>query len=183
MPGTPVLRYGEEIGMGEDLKLPGRDSIRTPMQWDDTRTGGFTTARPDALERPVPTRGPFAAKRVNVRHQSRDKDSLLRWVSELINVLRECPEIGTGTPQVVDVPLPRSVLAHRFDAPAGSILLLHNLADVAVTLDLADVDVPATAYQVFGDTDYEPVAANRKELKLSGWGYCWIRLRRGLTAS
>lgn len=183
MPGTPVLRYGEEIGMGEDLTLPGRDSIRTPMQWDHTRTGGFTTARPEDLARPIPSRGPFAVKRVNVRSQTSDRDSLLRWLSELINVLRECPEIGVGTPQVVDVSLPRSVLAHRFDAPEGSILLLHNLSDAPVTLDLSAVDMPATAYQVFGDADYEPVAKNRKDLKLGNWGYCWIRLRRGQNAA
>jgi maltose alpha-D-glucosyltransferase/alpha-amylase len=179
MPGTPVLRYGEEIGMGENLKLPGRDSIRTPMQWDDTRNAGFSTAPPDALTRPVATRGPTAARRVNVRQQHRDKDSLMRWICELINVLRECPEIGTGMPQVLDVPLPRSVLAHRFDAPQGSILLLHNLADVPVSLDLSGIDVPSTAYQVFGDADYEPIGKNRNDLTLRGFGYCWTRLRGG----
>ena len=179
MPGTPVLRYGEEIGMGEDLKLPGRDAIRTPMQWDATRNAGFSAAPPDALTRPVPTRGPYAAKRANVRQQQRDKDSLLRWICELINVLRECPEIGVGTPQVLDLPLPRSVLAHRFDAPAGSILLLHNLADTPVSIDLSAIDMPRTAHQVFGDADYEPVVKNRNDLKLGGFGYCWTRLRRG----
>ena len=179
MPGTPVLRYGEEIGMGENLNLPGRESIRTPMQWDTTRSAGFSTASSDALLRPVPVRGAFAPARVNVRQQSRDKDSLLSWVGELIDVLRECPEIGVGTPQVVDVPLPRSVLIHRFDAPEGSILLLHNLADVAVSLDLSPVDIPKAAYQVFGDADYQVVTKNATDLKLGGWGYCWIRLRRG----
>ncbi len=137
MPGTPVLRYGEEIGMGENLALPGRESIRTPMQWDETRGAGFSTAPSEALVRPVPVRGPFAASRVNVRGQTRDKESLLTWMGDLIDVVRECPEIGTGTPQVVDLPAPRSVLIHRFDAPDGSILLLHNLADVAGSVDLS----------------------------------------------
>ena len=178
MPGTPVLRYGEEIGMGDNLSLPGRESIRTPMQWDQTRSAGFSTASPPDLIRPVPARGPFARTRVNVRQQSRDKDSLLRWVCELIDVLRECPEIGVGTPQVVDVSVPRSVLIHRYDAPQGSILLLHNLADVAVSLDLSTLNIPQSAYQVFGDADYEPVTKNAADLKLGGWGYCWIRLRR-----
>jgi maltose alpha-D-glucosyltransferase/alpha-amylase len=179
MPGTPVLRYGEEIGMGENLDLPGRESIRTPMQWDQTRNAGFSTAPSDALLRPVAVRGAFAPARVNVRQQSRQKDSLLTWMCELIDVLRECPEIGVGTPGVVDVPLPRSVLMHRFDAPQGSILLLHNLADVAVSLDLSTIDIPKSAYQVFGDINYEPLTKNKTDLKLGGWGYCWIRLRRG----
>ena len=65
---------------------------------------------------------------MNVRAQQRDPDSLLRWFEQLIHTLRECPEIGIGECTVLDLPLPRSVLAHRFDAPEGSILLLHNLS-------------------------------------------------------
>ena len=119
MPGTPALRYGEEIGMGEDLSLDGRDAVRTPMQWDDTANAGFSTAAPEALFRPVPMKGRFGAKKVNVRAQQRDPDSLLRWFENLIHTVRSAPEIGTGTCSVVDAPLPRSVLAHRFDAPPG----------------------------------------------------------------
>jgi maltose alpha-D-glucosyltransferase / alpha-amylase len=178
MPGTPILRYGEEIAMGDNLRLPGREAIRTPMQWDDTRSGGFSSAAPAALIRPVLARGAYSPKQVNVRAQTRDPDSLLRWFSELIRVLRECPEIGAGKPAVVDVPLPRSVLAHRFDAPEGSILLLHNLADRAVTLDLSAVGIRPSAYEVFGDADYGPVSGALAELRLNGWGYRWIRLAR-----
>src|SRR4029078_7964266 len=125
--------------------------------WDQTRNAGFSTAPSDALLRPMAVRGAFGPARVNVRQKSRQKNSLLTWMCELIDVLRECPEIGVGTPGVVDVPLPRSVLMHRFDAPQGWILLLHNLADVAVSLDLSTIDIPKSAYQVFGDINYEPL--------------------------
>ena len=184
MPGTPVLRYGEEIGMGEDLKLPGREAIRTPMQWDASRSGGFSTAAPADLVRPVLARGNYSARRVNVESQRLDRQSLLRWFEELISVLRECPEIGVGQPSVLDVGLPRSVLAHRYDAPEGAILLLHNLAPTAVTLDLADADLGTgragkQPYEVFADDRYEPPAKNLTHLELNGWGYRWIRLRRG----
>jgi maltose alpha-D-glucosyltransferase / alpha-amylase len=179
MPGTPVLRYGEEIGMGENLALPGRDSIRTPMQWDGTRTAGFSGAAPEELVQPIPTRGAYAAKRVNVRDQSRDVGSLLRWFEQLVRVLRECPEIGVGTPAAVDVPVPRSVLVHRFDAAAGSILLVHNLADRRVTVDLSSVDAGPETYEVFGDEAYEPLGRRLAEVPINGWGYRWIRLRRG----
>jgi maltose alpha-D-glucosyltransferase/alpha-amylase len=179
MPGTPVLRYGEEIGMGEDLKLPEREAIRTPMQWDAGRGAGFSTAPPADFVRPVPTRGAYTPKRINVRDQRRDKTSLLRWFGDLIGVLRECPEIGVGELTVVDVPLPRSVLAHRFDAPEGSVLLLHNLADTPVTVDLTAAETGAGAYEVFGDTDYDPLPKKLADLQLNGWGYRWIRLRRG----
>jgi maltose alpha-D-glucosyltransferase/alpha-amylase len=179
MPGTPILRYGEEIGMGEDLSLPGRESIRTPMQWGGSRSAGFSTASPAELVRPILSRGAFAARRVNVRSQRRDSGSLLRWFEELIRVLRECPEIGVGEPTVLDLPLPRSVLAHRFDAPEGTILLLHNLADVAVTIDLRSIAFSEPPNEVFADADYGPLPRKLTELELHGWGYRWIRLRRG----
>jgi maltose alpha-D-glucosyltransferase/alpha-amylase len=184
MPGTPVLRYGEEIGMGEDLKLPGRESIRTPMQWDASRSAGFSTAAPADLVRPVLARGNYSAKRVNVESQRLDRESLLHWFGELISLLRECPEIGVSQPSVLDVALPRSVFAHRYDAPEGAILLLHNLADTAVTLDLGDVDLGIgragkQPYEVFADDRYEPPAKNLGRLELNGFGYRWIRLRRG----
>jgi maltose alpha-D-glucosyltransferase/alpha-amylase len=179
MPGTPVLRYGEELGMGENLALDGRDAIRTPMQWQAGRTAGFSTAPPDRLVKPTPTRGRFSAARVNARDQSRDPGSLLRWFEQLIRVLRECPEIGNGTPAVVDVPAPRSVLVHRFDAPEGSIVLLHNLADEPASVDLGSLGRTPDAHEVLSDGPYEPLGRRLGDLRLNPWGYRWIRLRRG----
>jgi maltose alpha-D-glucosyltransferase/alpha-amylase len=178
MPGTPILRYGEELGMGENLKLPGREAIRTPMQWDGSRSAGFSTAPAAELIRPVQTRGRFAARRINARDQRPDQESLLRWFEELIRVLRECPEIGVGELSVVDVALPRSVLAHRFDAPEGAVLLLHNLSDSPVTLDLSGTDTGKSPYEVFSDSRYQPLPKRLSQLELGGWGYRWIRLRR-----
>ncbi len=179
LPGSPVVRYGEEIGMGEDLSLDGREAIRTPMQWDDGPNGGFSTAAPDALSRPVPARGPFGAGRVNVRSQQRDPDSMLRWFENLVHTLRTAPEIGSGTCSVVQTSLPRSVLAHRFDAPAGSILLLHNLADTPVTLDIGRLDgMEEGPYDLLVDHAYDAPAPDLTGLALNGWGYRWIRLSR-----
>ena len=178
-PGTPVLRYGEEIGMGEDLSLKGRDAIRTPMQWDDGPSAGFSTAAPQELVRPVPTRSQYGPRRVNVQAQQRDRDSLLSWFERLIRTLRECPEVGVGLCSVVDVALPRPVLAHRFDAPEGSMLFLHNLADQPVTVDIGKLDgMAGRPVEVFADTTYEPPGARLTDLRLNGWGYRWIRLRR-----
>jgi maltose alpha-D-glucosyltransferase/alpha-amylase len=183
MPGTPVLRYGEELGMGEALALRERDALRTPMQWSAGPGGGFTTAPPEQQVRPVITRGKFGTGTVNVEAQQRDPDSLLRWFEELIRTLRECPEIGVGTCEVVDVPMPSSVLAHRFDAPEGAILLLHNLADRAVTVDIGRIDGTAgRPREVLADSAYDPPTAQLKGLQLTGWGYRWIRLRRGRAA-
>jgi maltose alpha-D-glucosyltransferase/alpha-amylase len=179
MPGTPVLRYGEEIGMGEALRLHGREAIRTPMQWEPHPSAGFSTAAADQLVRPVLTRGKYAASKVNVRAQRREADSLLRWFEGMIRVLRECPEIGVGEPSVVDIPLPRSVLVHRFEAPEGAILLLHNLAPKAVSVDLGPLGLTDEPVEVFADTDYGPLTRRLGEVGLSGFGYRWIRTRRG----
>jgi maltose alpha-D-glucosyltransferase / alpha-amylase len=179
MPGTPVLRYGEEIGMAENLALPGRSSIRTPMQWDDGAAAGFSTSTDAGLAPQATTGGGYGARKVNVRAQQRDPGSLLRWFEQLIRTLRECPQIGVGQCTVLDVPLPRSVLAHRFDAPEGSILLLHNLADQPVTVDIGRLDAAAgRPFEILADGLYDPPTARLTGLELRGWGYRWIRLRR-----
>jgi maltose alpha-D-glucosyltransferase/alpha-amylase len=179
LPGTPVVRYGEEIGMGEDLRLHGRDAIRTPMLWDSGPNAGFSTAPPEKLLRPITMSGRYGARRVNVRAQQQDPNSLLRWFENLIHTLRTAPEIGTGECSVVDVPLPRPVLAHRFDAPSGSILLLHNLADTNVTIDIGPL--PGTTlppYDLLVDGPYDAPTAKLTDLALRGFGYRWIRLFR-----
>jgi maltose alpha-D-glucosyltransferase/alpha-amylase len=165
--------------MGEDLDLPGRAAIRTPMQWSPDPGGGFTTADPDAaLVAPLSATGRYGYRRVNVRDQQRDPSSLLRWFGQLIRCLRECPEIGVGTCTVLDRPDVPTVLVHRFDAPEGSILLLHNLSDEPVSVDVGRLDgVAGRPWDVFGDADYPRPTITLRRLPLNGYGYRWIRLR------
>ena len=178
MPGTPVLRYGEEIGMGENLSLHGRDAIRTPMQWSPR--GGFSTADAKECIRPVQSRGRYSTRQVNVESQQRDDGSLLRWFQRMIYTLRECPEVGVGTWQVVDVGLPSHVLAHRCDAPEGSMLFVHNLADKATTLDIGKLEgMTGRPSDVFADGPYDEPTAKLAGLQLAGYGYRWLRLSTG----
>jgi maltose alpha-D-glucosyltransferase/alpha-amylase len=187
MPGTPVIRYGEEIGMGENLALRERDALRTPMQWEPGKHGGFTTADPKDMVRPLTTAGTYGSGRVNVVDQQRDAGSFLRWFEQLIRVTRECPEIAVGECTVVDVELPRHVVAHRYCAPEGAILLLHNLADQAVTVDIGPLDDASSPEnrgdrprEVFADGAYPPPNRRLTGLELNGYGYRWIRLARGM---
>src|SRR3954453_7070361 len=83
LPGTPVLRYGDEIGMGEDLSLNERDSIRTPMQWANSRNAGFSPAEPERLALPVIQGGEFGYERVNVAAEQRDPGSFLNWLERM----------------------------------------------------------------------------------------------------
>ena len=106
LPGTPVIRYGDEIGMGDDLALKERLTVRTPMQWSDEPQGGFSTAEKTVL--PVIDTGVYAFGNVNVAVQRRDPDSLLNWTERLIRMRKECPEIGWGSCKVLHTGSPTS---------------------------------------------------------------------------
>jgi maltose alpha-D-glucosyltransferase/alpha-amylase len=129
LPGTPVIFYGEEIGMGENLDEEGRMAVRIPMQW--SQDGGFSQAEP---VREVPE-GSFAPDRVNVADQKRDTSSLLRWFQLLIERYRECPELAWGEYTVLDTGHP-AVLAHRSDADGATVVVAHNLCDTAQDVEL-----------------------------------------------
>jgi len=174
--GTPVLRYGEEIGMGDDLNLEGRNSIRTPMQWSFAENGGFTGS--DKPVRPVIDHGPYGYKKLNVTAQRQDKTSLLAWFERMIHTLRESPEVGAGKCTIIEQKLPTGVLAHRADGTTGTMLFLHNLGTETVTVDLGSLYAESDyANQVFGDQDYADVG-KLDALELGPYGYRWIRLRR-----
>ena len=177
LPGTPVVRYGAEIGMGDDLALPERDAIRTPMQSTDGITAGFSTADPAHLVRPVITDGPYGCDRVSVRRQRTDPDSLLTWFERTLHALRECPEVGENACQVLESGDP-AVLAHMFSAPSGAVLFLHNLDDSASVVRIADqLDLSAQPEEILADQEYGVLDPALRELRIDGYGYRWIRLR------
>jgi maltose alpha-D-glucosyltransferase/alpha-amylase len=176
MPGTPILRYGDEIGMGEDLRLPERNAMRTPMQWSATTNAGFSTAPPKDLVHPVLDEGPYSYEHVNVTDQRRDPDSLLVWFERMLHTRRECEEIGIGDHTVIPVEHAH-VLAHRAEAPGGSIVFVHNLADQPTHIRLPGQPGEDNGpVEVFSDREYD--APDLRDLKIDGYGYRWIRLRR-----
>jgi maltose alpha-D-glucosyltransferase / alpha-amylase len=124
LPGTPVLRYGDEIGMGDDLALKERAAIRTPMQWSHERNGGFSTA--EKLVRTAVRRGPYAFDSVNVENQRRDENSLLHWLMRMIRLRKECPEIGWGEWSIIPT-RSRHVLALVYEWRGNSLVSVHNL--------------------------------------------------------
>jgi maltose alpha-D-glucosyltransferase/alpha-amylase len=176
--GTPVLRYGEEIGMGDDLSLDGRNAIRTPMQWSLLPNGGFSTARTADLVRPVVSDGEFGYEKVNVTLQRHDPGSLLSWFERMIRTLREAPEVGSGTCKHVDIAAPTGVLVHRCDDTTGTMVFVHNLADTPGVVDLSSLYAEAEMpNDVLADQEY-PDLGKLDAVKIGGYGYRWIRLRR-----
>jgi maltose alpha-D-glucosyltransferase/alpha-amylase len=179
MPGTPVIRYGEEIGMGDNLDLPEREAIRTPMQWDDTINAGFSGADPEELVAPVIDFGPFDYRRVNVTAQRLDAHSLLTWFERILHALRECAEIGSGEHTIIDAG-PASVLVHRADGDSGSTLFVHNLGDRPSTLDLsAECERDQRPVNFFADSGYGYGSdIDLAAVDVAGFGYRWVRLRQ-----
>ena len=166
LPGTPVLLYGEEIGLGDDQSVPGRGAVRVAMQWTDGRSGGFSSAEPKV---PRVTGGPFGPAAVNVAGERRDHDSLLSWMGRAIRTRRETPELGWGRWALLEAGS-EAVLAVRYEWQDATVVVLHNLGPepcrVGVDGDLSDL---------FADQRYERAGPG---LELAGYGYRWLRARR-----
>src|SRR5262245_47766191 len=133
LPGTPMMQYGDEIGIGDNLRLPERECARTPMQWTSDRHGGFSTGR--RVVRPVIDDEVYGYSRVNVADQRRDPQSLLNWTERMIRMRRECPEISWGSFTIVRTDVPE-VLAIQYVWRETSILTLHNFANKPVKVRL-----------------------------------------------
>jgi maltose alpha-D-glucosyltransferase/alpha-amylase len=172
-----VLRYGEEIGMGDDLSLKERDAIRTPMQWTGGPNAGFSTAPKKLLHHPVISGGEFGHETVSVAAQRQDPASLLHRMEAMLQTVRECPELGIGTCTPVDAGEP-AVLALHHEAPGGVVLTLHNLSDRKRTVDVGpQPGQEGNPVELFADRRYEPAGPELAALELAGYGYRWIRLR------
>jgi maltose alpha-D-glucosyltransferase / alpha-amylase len=126
LPGSPVIRFGDELRMGDNLELDARDAVRTPMQWADEPNAGFSTA--GKLVHPVIDDGVWSYEHVNVAAQRRDPSSFLNWMATMIRLRKECPEIGWGRPQILDAGAD-NVLALRYDWRGGAVLVVHNFAE------------------------------------------------------
>lgn len=178
LPGTPVLFYGEEIGMGENPDVAGRASVRTPMQWHDGRNGGFSTAAPSRLPAPPPTGG-YAPEHVNASAQMNDEDSLLHFMRRLSARYRISPEIGWGALEILEHDAP-AVLAHSVRADVGRMIALHNFSDepATVTLALADEPEGTELSDLFGPDRTPLDGRGRLSIELAPYGWTWLRVAR-----
>jgi trehalose synthase len=184
LPGTPVLFYGEEIGMGENLDIEGRLSVRTPMQWTDGKNAGFSSARPSRLARPVPE-GQFGPLAVNVADQRRQPDSLLTWMQQMIRRRRETPEFGWGAPTVLDSG-DDAVLVHRCDWERTAVVAVHNLSPTPreLRIDLGPMDGCDQVIDLLDQAQPAlDVDGSSLEVKLAGYAHKWFRLQRSEAAT
>jgi maltose alpha-D-glucosyltransferase/alpha-amylase len=175
LPGTPVIRYGDEIGMGDMLKLPERNCARTPMQWSTEPNGGFTKNAKPVM--PVISDGPYGYQHVNVAAQRRDPNSLLNWMERMIRMRKEVPEIGWGDFAFVSVGTPE-VLAMRYDWRNNSVLCVHNLSSEPreVSISLAKNERDCTLVNVLSDDHSTPDDKGHQKLMLEPYAYRWYRV-------
>jgi trehalose synthase len=178
LPGAPVLFYGEEIGMAENLDIPGRDAVRTPMQWADQPNGGFSAAKEKDLVAPLTGDG-YSPQHVNASQQRHDPSSLSNFISQLISRYRDSPEIGWGAWEILDQP-DASVLALSVRADTGHLITLHNLAAEArtVSFTVADADEETRLVDLFHGDVLLPDEKGALEVPLDGYGHRWLRVVR-----
>ncbi len=179
LPGTPVLYYGDEIGMGDNVYLGDRDAVRTPMQWTPDRNAGFSTANPHQLFLPAVIEPEYHFGGLNVETQRAKPNSLLSWTRQLLALRKKHPVLGRGAIEFLDPDNPH-VLAFLRDDPDSdepTFLVVANLSRLAqqVELDLRD-HIGATPVEAFGHTRFAPIGELPYYLTLQPYGFYWFDL-------
>ncbi len=176
MPGTPVIYYGDEIGMGDNIFLGDRDGVRTPMQWSPDRNGGFSKVDPAQLVLPTIQDALYGFQAVNVEAQARDPHSLLNWMRRMLAVRRRSRAFGRGSMRLL-YPGNRKVLAYLREHEDDTILCVFNLSRSAQAVEL---DLSALAghvpVEMLGGTAFPPIGQLPYLLTLPPYGFYWFVL-------
>ena len=177
MPGSPIIYYGDEIGMGDNIWLSDRNGVRTPMQWTDGPNAGFSNAATDALYAPVIDDETYGFQRVNVAAQQADPDSLLNWTKHLIQVRKAYSLFGRGDFRFL-LPENEAVLAYLRTYRGEVVLAIGNLADSAQTAmwDLSEY-AGAAPVDLLSREQFVPITAEPYALTLQPFEYRWLKLQ------
>jgi maltose alpha-D-glucosyltransferase/alpha-amylase len=180
MPGTPVIYYGDELGMGDNIHLGDRDGVRTPMQWSSDRNGGFSRADPEQLVLPPVMGSLYGYDAVNVESQSRDPHSLLNWTRKMLTVRRGKQAFGRGAIRFLR-PNNRKILAYLREVEGEPpILCVANLsrAPQAVELDLSEY-AGSVPLEMTADSAFPPIGQLTYLLTFPPYGFLWFQLCPG----
>ena len=178
LPGTPIIYYGDEIGMGDNVNLGDRHGVRTPMQWEGGWNGGFSTADPEALYSPLMLNPVYGFQAINVQSQKRFDHSLLSWMKRLIRVRKATPTLGRGSIEFL-YPANHRVLAYMRKLGNETILAVNNLSSKAqpVELDLKQYK-GNILIEMFGRNIFPRIGELPYLLTLGPYQFYWFRLRR-----
>jgi maltose alpha-D-glucosyltransferase/alpha-amylase len=176
LPGSPIIYYGDEIGMGDNVHLGDRNGVRTPMQWTSDRNAGFSKADPSKLYLPTINDSVFGYQLKNVEAQMHSPHSLLQWMKRLIHIRKRHPALGRGSLEFVRHRNDK-VLAHLRQHGGETLLLVHNLADSsqAAELDLAKLQ-GSVPVELFGESRFPQIGDRPYMLSLGPYGRYWFKL-------
>ncbi len=178
LPGTPIVYYGDEIGMGDNVRLGDRNGVRTPMQWDGGWNAGFSSADPETLYSMTILNPLYGYQSVNVDAQKRSAHSLLSWMRRIIEVRKSTPVFGRGTIEFL-YPNNHRVLAYVRQLGRETVLVVNNLSDSAqaVELDLAQYK-GSILVEMFGRNLFPRIGDLPYLLTLAPYQFFWFRLRK-----
>ncbi|MBV9757467.1 MAG: maltose alpha-D-glucosyltransferase [Alphaproteobacteria bacterium] len=182
MPGTPVIYYGDEIGMGDNIHLGDRDGVRTPMQWSPDRNGGFSRADPANLVLPPIMDPIYGYEAVNVEAQARNAHSLLNWTRRMLAVRKRFRAFGRGTLRFL-YPGNRKILAYLRELPPSDgepperVLCVCNLSRAAQAAELTLADCTGLVpIDIVGGSTFPPIGQANYLLTLPPYGFFWLQL-------
>jgi maltose alpha-D-glucosyltransferase/alpha-amylase len=175
-PGTPILYYGDEIGMGDNIYLGDRNGVRTPMQWNGDRNAGFSTATPARLYSPVIMDPVWGYEAINVEAQQSDPSSLLNWMRNMIALRKLFRLFGRGSIQFLE-PSNRKILAYLRKYANEQVLCVANLSRFAqpVDLNLAELE-GMTPVEMSGYVEFPTIGPEPYRLTLGAYGFFWLEL-------
>jgi maltose alpha-D-glucosyltransferase/alpha-amylase len=174
LPGTPMMQYGDEIGIWDDLSLPERECARTAMQWSNAPYGGFSTAKKPVI--PIVNDSAHGYKKINVADQRREPNSLLNWVERRIRARKELPEIGWGEYAVLDADA-ASVLVLRYTWRNCALVTVHNFSSKPQTVRFdVDREDGGLLSDVFDTEHSRANASGHHRIKLTPYGHKWFRV-------
>jgi len=177
LPGTPVLYYGDELGMGDNLELPDRHSVRTPMQWNHDRNAGFSEADPDHLYFPVINTTAYGFSSLNVEAQTKNPTSLLNWLRRMIRIRQKSKVFGRGSMRVL-LPENVKVLAFIREYEGEQVLVVSNLSRYVqpVELDLSDYagKIPV---EMIGGAEFPKIETKPYFFSLGPHNFIWFSLK------
>ncbi len=176
MPGTPIVYYGDEIGMGDNIYLKDRDGVRTPMQWSSDRNGGFSRTDPAQLYMPAIMNPVYGFQGINVEAQAGQENSLLNWLKRLLAVVKEVPAFGRGTCTFLS-PANRKVLAYVREHEGETVLCLANVSGTPqpVELDL-EAFAGSVPVELLSGRPFPEIGELPYFITLSPYGFFWFRL-------
>jgi len=178
LPGSPIIYYGDEIGMGDNIFLGDRNGVRTPMQWNSERNAGFSKADPEALYAPPIMDPVYGHQAVNVESQEKNPSSFLNWMKRMIQLRKSCKTFGRGSTEFLR-PSNAKILAFIRQYENDIILIVANLAKSAqpCELDLSEFD-QLTPVEMLGGTLFPPIGELPYFITMGPHNFYWFRLTK-----